>query len=60
MAKIVVPNTGAGFISPNEDLVGFQTTQGGGLTNTNLFGITELLKKLIKIINQEFFQTQLL
>ena len=35
MAKIVVPNTGAGFISPNEDLVGFQTTQGGGLTNTN-------------------------
>ena len=48
MAKIVVPNTGAGFISPNEDLVGFQTTQGGGLTNTNFiwnYGVVEKIDK---------------
>jgi len=44
MTKIVIPNVGAGFVDPNEDLVGFQTTQGGGLTNTNFvwsYGITE-------------------
>lgn len=35
MTKIVVPNTGAGFSSPTEDLVGFQTVRGGGLTNSN-------------------------
>ena len=48
MSKIVVPNTGAGFISPNEDLVGFQTTQGGGLTNTNFvwnYGVVEKIDK---------------
>ena len=48
MSKIVVPNTGAGFVSPNEDLVGFQTTQGGGLTNTNFvwnYGVVEKIDK---------------
>jgi len=48
MTKIVIPNTGAGFISPNEDLVGFQTTQGGGLTNTNFvwnYGAVEKIDK---------------
>ena len=44
MAKIVVPNTGAGFNSTTENLVGFQSVQGGGLTNTNFtfdYGVTE-------------------
>jgi len=48
MSKIVVPNTGAGFVSPNEDLVGFQSTQGGGLTNTNFvwnYGVVEKIDK---------------
>ena len=48
MTKIVIPNTGAGFINPNEDLVGFQTTQGGGLTNTNFvwnYGAVEKIDK---------------
>jgi hypothetical protein len=50
MTRIVVPNTGAGFNSPTENLVGFQSVQGGGLTNTNFtfdYGITEK-------INQEY------
>ena len=44
MNKIVIPNPGAGFLDPNEELVGFQTTKGGGLTNTNFiwdYGVTE-------------------
>ncbi len=44
MAKIVVPNTGAGFQSPTENLVGFQSVKGGGLTNTNFtfdYGVVE-------------------
>ena len=44
MSRIVIPNPGAGFLDPNEDLVGFQTTQGGGLTNTNFiwnYGVVE-------------------
>lgn len=44
MSKIVIPNTGAGFLDPNEELVGFQTTKGGGLTNTNFvwnYGVVE-------------------
>jgi hypothetical protein len=44
MTKIVVPNTGAGFNSPTENLVGLQTVNGGGLTNANFtfdYGITE-------------------
>jgi hypothetical protein len=48
MSKIVIPNTGAGFLDPNEDLVGFQTTQGGGLTNTNFiwnYGAVEKIDK---------------
>jgi len=48
MSRIVIPNTGAGFLDPNEDLVGFQTTQGGGLTNTNFiwnYGAVEKIDK---------------
>lgn len=48
MTKIVIPNVNAGFQDPNEDLVGFQTTQGGGLTNTNFvwnYGVAEKFDK---------------
>ena len=48
MSKIVIPNINAGFMDPNEDLVGFQTTQGGGLTNTNFtwnYGAVEKIDK---------------
>jgi len=48
MSKIVIPNVAAGFIDPNEELVGFQTTKGGGLTNTNFiwdYGVVEKIDK---------------
>lgn len=48
MAKIVIANPGAGFSDPNEELVGFQTVKGGGLTNTNFtwdYGITEKINE---------------
>ena len=48
MSKIVIPNINAGFMDPNEELVGFQTTQGGGLTNTNFtwnYGAVEKIDK---------------
>lgn len=48
MTRIVVPNTGAGFKSTTEDLVGFQSVKGGGLTNTNFtfdYGVSEKINK---------------
>jgi hypothetical protein len=44
MSKIVVPNTAAGFPNTFDDIVGFQSVQGGGLTNSNFtfnYGIVE-------------------
>jgi hypothetical protein len=48
MSKIVIPNIGAGFTDPNEDLVGFQTTKGGGLTNTNFTWDVGVVEKITK------------
>lgn len=59
MSKIVVPNTGAGFISPNEDLVGFQTTQGGGLTNTNFVFNYNVVEKIDKDYQSGVFSNRI-
>jgi hypothetical protein len=48
MSRVVVPNTGAGFSNPTEDLVGFQSTRGGGLTNTNFKFDTGIVEKINK------------
>ena len=46
MSKIVIPDINTGFLDPNEDLVGFQTTKGGGLTNTNFVWNYGLVEKI--------------
>ena len=46
MSKIVIPNTGAGFSNSTEDLVGFQSVRGGGLTNTNFKFDTGIVEKI--------------
>ena len=48
MSRVVVPNTGAGFSNPTEDLVGFQSVRGGGLTNTNFKFDTGVVEKIDK------------
>ena len=48
MSRIVIPNTGAGFSNPTEDLVGFQSVRGGGLTNTNFRFDTGVVEKINK------------
>jgi hypothetical protein len=55
MSKIVIPNIGAGFQSSNEDLVGFQTTQGGGLTNTNFTWDIGVVEKITKRYQEGVF-----
>ena len=46
MSRIVIPNTGAGFSNPTEDLVGFQSVRGGGLTNTTFKFDTGIVEKI--------------
>jgi hypothetical protein len=48
MSRVIVPNTGAGFSNPTEDLVGFQSVRGGGLTNTNFRFDTGIVEKIDK------------
>jgi len=55
MSKIVIPNIGAGFPDPNEELVGFQTTKGGGLTNTNFTWDNGVVEKITKQYQEGVF-----